>query len=318
MEQMKVTIIVPVFKAHNYIEKCADTLLSQTYDNIEYFFVNDCTPDDSMALLQNVIDKHPERKPNVMIINFETNQGHAHARNVALKQSTGNYIIQIDADDWVELDLIEKLTSKAIKEDADIVCCGYVVEKGNSREEHVINPEDIGCKGLSEYKFTLDYSAHWNKLMKASLIKDNEIYCIEGTNNWVDVGQVVPLRLMANKVVTIDDILYHYNATNENSVSKRITDRRIDDMIRIAQVVSNFIIDHSKNNMNVQAQYLKFYAKTHLITAERHDYKRWRQTFPDSNIYIFKYPISLTHKVVYFLASLHLGFVYELLKRVRR
>lgn len=313
-----VTIIIPVFKAQDFIERCAVSLLEQTYENIEYYFVNDCTPDDSIIILQRVISRYPQRVPSVNIINFETNQGHAHARNVALKLCRGEYVIQIDADDWVETDLVEIMLKEAVEANADITCCGFWVEYTNNREEHYVNSEDIGRKGLSEFKFILDYSAHWNKLVKLSLIRDNNIYCIEGTNNWVDVGQVVPLRFAANKIVAVQKCLYHYNACNENSVSKHVTEKRLDDMVKIAKAVTDFIDNHSTGEFYIQSCYLKFFAKAPMITGKLHQYKRWRETFPEVNKYIRLYPVDKYHKIMYILSTHHLSCIYELSKMVNK
>lgn len=313
-----VSVIVPVFKAKDYIERCACSLFEQTYPNIEYIFVNDCTPDNSVELLEDIVKRYPERYPNTKVINFEKNQGHAHARNVALKQCNGDYVIQIDADDWVETDMVEILLKEALENDADMSCCGFYIEKANYREEHFVNADDIGAKGISEGKFVLDYSAHWNKLIRTSLIKDNNIYCVEGTNNWVDVSQILPLRFTAKKIVAVQKCLYHYNACNENSVSKHITMKRIDDMVKIATSVCAFVEKNSQGQYYKQLCHLKLFAKAPMITGNNNLYKRWRSTFPESNRYIWSYPIDRFHKVMYILALFHLSFVYEIAKKINK
>ena len=121
MSNPLVSIIVPVYNAENFIEKCAATLFEQDYDNIEYIFVNDCTPDNSIKVLNRVIENFPNRKDNIKIINKLKNEGLPQARKTGLENSNGKYIMHVDSDDWVELDMVSSLVKEAIKTDADMV-----------------------------------------------------------------------------------------------------------------------------------------------------------------------------------------------------
>ncbi|MDR0829587.1 MAG: glycosyltransferase, partial [Prevotellaceae bacterium] len=111
-----VSILVPIYKVSAYIERCAHSLFQQTFENIEYIFVNDCTPDDSIEKLQKIIEQYPNRKPFVKIIHHKKNRGLAETRNTALYNSTGKYIQHIDSDDYIELNMIEEMYKKAIEE----------------------------------------------------------------------------------------------------------------------------------------------------------------------------------------------------------
>ncbi len=309
-----VTIIVPVYKASSFIEKCAKSLMVQTYENIEYIFVNDCTPDNSIQLLETTIEKFPRRGKATTIINLERNQGHAHARNVALKCCHGEYVIQIDADDWIESTMIEKMLRTAIRDNSDIVACDFIREEKEKSIYWSVNVDDIGHKGLLNFKWILQYSAHWNKLIRTSLIRNNNVYCIEGTNNWVDVGQIVPLRFVAEQISVVNEGLYHYNAFNENSVSRKITDKRISDILKTAEIVYNFISSKSNGEYEKSLCFLLFRAKSALLLPERNEYKKWLSTFPQANRYIFSYPISSPLKVLYWLAAHHIYFPLRLVK----
>ena len=315
MSNKLVSVIVPVYKASKYIERCAETLLAQTYGEIEYYFVNDCTPDDSIEILNRVVSKYPERK--VRIINLEKNMGHAHARNLALNICQGEYVIQIDADDWVEKNMIEKMLDSAIENDSDIVCSEFVWEKNNTVEYCHVNESDIYRDGLLNCKWTLEYSAHWNKLIRTSLIKDNGIYCIEGTNNWVDVGQVARLRFMANKISVVHEAMYHYNANNENSVSRHISDKRLNDMIFVAKTVSDFIESHTNGEYETSIGYLKFLAIAPMLATQRNEYQRWLETFPESKKHIMKYPLRTGSRILYWLAAHGIYLPLRIMKQLK-
>ena len=105
--QQKVTIGVPVFNVSSFIERCAVSLFEQSYQNIEYIFVDDCSPDDSVEILRDVIDRYPLRKKQVQILRHDTNEGVAGSRNSIIKACTGDFLTQVDADDWLDKNAIK-------------------------------------------------------------------------------------------------------------------------------------------------------------------------------------------------------------------
>jgi glycosyltransferase involved in cell wall biosynthesis len=119
------SIIVPIYKVERYISPCTHSLFGQTHSDIEYIFVNDYTPDNSIKILLEVLKNYPDRSEQVKILNHEYNRGLAAARQSGLDAATGEYLIMVDSDDWLEIDMIAKMYEKAIKEDADIVIADF-------------------------------------------------------------------------------------------------------------------------------------------------------------------------------------------------
>lgn len=119
----KVSVIIPVYNVEPYIERCARSLFEQTLEEIEYIFVNDCTPDASMRILQNVLEDYAQRKNQIIIINQPYNMGAAKAREVGIKAATGEYIIHCDSDDWVDCDMYRQMYEKAKADNLDYVIC---------------------------------------------------------------------------------------------------------------------------------------------------------------------------------------------------
>ena len=105
---MKVSVLVPVYGVEKYIERCARSLFEQTYSDLEYVFVNDCTPDQSIEILKKVMAEYPQRKNAVKIVNHAKNRGLAAARNTAYDNATGDFVTIVDSDDWLEWDALEK------------------------------------------------------------------------------------------------------------------------------------------------------------------------------------------------------------------
>ena len=120
-----VSILVPIYGVEKYIEQCAETLFQQSFADIEYVFVNDCTKDRSVEILQQTIDRFSERKSQVILIQHEHNKGLGGARHTAFAASRGRYIMHVDSDDLLPLDAVEKLVKAAEKSGADIVDGGF-------------------------------------------------------------------------------------------------------------------------------------------------------------------------------------------------
>ena len=111
-----VSVIIPVYGVEKYIERCARSLFEQTMEDLEYIFVDDCTPDASMDILARVMDDYPARRCQVKVLHNEVNRGLAYTRRRGVEASTGDYIIHCDSDDYVEKDIYEKLYAKATEE----------------------------------------------------------------------------------------------------------------------------------------------------------------------------------------------------------
>ena len=112
MTTIRVSVLVPYYKASDFIARCARAIFEQTYQNIEYVFVDDCSPDNSIGILENVLLEYPQRKEQVIIIKHERNKGVSAARNTALRNSSGEFAIFVDSDDDMPRDAVEKLVKK--------------------------------------------------------------------------------------------------------------------------------------------------------------------------------------------------------------
>ena len=105
----KVSVIIPVYNVEKYIEKCARSLFEQTLDDIEYIFIDDCSPDNSMLVLSKVLKSYPKREAQVRIIRNPENKGVAYSRTIGMKAATGEYMIHCDPDDWVDKELYQNM-----------------------------------------------------------------------------------------------------------------------------------------------------------------------------------------------------------------
>ncbi len=225
IENYKVSVCVPVYNVDSYIERCARSLFEQTYDNLEFVFVNDCTPDKSIECLQNVIKEYPQRKEQVRIINHKENGGLAKARNTAVDESTGVFIIHVDSDDYVDIYMVSCLVSKQKEGNYDIVSADsldvYKSYKVRYNQPFFKSSVDMTVK-------LLDKSVRgsiWARLIRKSLYIDNKIFAEEGLNNGEDC-LVMPQLAYNSKLVAIVSLpLYYYNQTNESSYTNIFSEK---------------------------------------------------------------------------------------------
>jgi len=127
-----VSVVIPVFKAEPYIERCAVSLFSQTLDDVEYIFVDDCSPDRSMNILREVLSRYPARILQTRIERTPVNSGPAYTRNLGLKLASGDYIITCDSDDYVDIRMYGTLYRKALESGAALVQCDIAVQDGQT------------------------------------------------------------------------------------------------------------------------------------------------------------------------------------------
>ena len=312
--EYKVSVIVPIYNVEEYIEKCARSLFAQTLDDIEYIFVNDCTPDNSIEVLLHVIEEYECLKHRITIINNETNLGLAQTRDVGLKASHGKYIYNCDSDDWVETNMLEVMYNKAIEEDADMVCCNIVLERLDSRTiyRYPYSYETLE-NGLLALKFGELYNGIWNKLIKRDLYFKNHIWHYPGINMGEDSAVTVRLRYFSKKTVIVPAIFYHYNRSNVNSMCIQLPSTAIYQYIELSNYLEIFFIEQNERiRFRVVISALKFISKQNILRQER-DYSKWYSIFPESHQYIFKYSfLSRLGRFKWYLCA-HLPYIFKLI-----
>lgn len=225
MKNDKISIIVPVYNTEKYIKKCIDSILNQTYNNIELIIINDGSTDNS----ENIIKKIIKNKSNVIYKKIK-NSGVAHARNVGLDLVTGKYVGFIDSDDYISKDMYKELYETAIKEKSDIVTSGY--NKCYKDKEIQYFPKDKTVFGKSVIE-SKDIFLNTNpylplKLFSMDLIKKNNIKFDEDLRIFEDLLFCYKLYLVANKISYVDESYYNYNCNNGTSLTNSFSIKMFD------------------------------------------------------------------------------------------
>lgn len=230
MNRPKVSIIVPVYNVEKYIARCLDSILNQTYDNIEVVVVDDGSPDASMQ----IVAQYAQKDNRIKVVSYGCNRGLMVARDFGFKASTGSYIMHVDSDDYIVPDAVAVMLNAAQDNGADLVC-------GNFDKAHVdgtFSP-DVCCKlsygsdAQSVYRSVLKGELPHNlcgKLFSRDLYShDYNIY--EHMINAEDAMLFYQLVQYIKKAVVIDHVVYHYFVNTQSSTHVKFTTKAIDNIV---------------------------------------------------------------------------------------
>lgn len=240
----KISIITPVYNADLYLEECLNSLVNQTLEDIEIICVNDNSKDKSLKILQNFAKKDKRIK----IINFDETSGQSRARNVALESVSGEYIGFVDADDFVDLDMFEKMYKKA--QNADMVMCQAKVfdDKVKTYKDDAYFALECFDDKFAEKPFThedtVDFITEinvsvWNKIYRTKFLKKLGVKFQEGFI-YEDLPYFYEVYTQAKKVVLLKEFLYSYRINNQNSTMTR-TDKNVKDRVDMASLTYDIL-----------------------------------------------------------------------------
>lgn len=306
MEQnIKVSILVPFYKVENYVGRCMESLFTQTYKNIEYVFVNDCTPDKSMEVINEMIDKYGVSSQCKMIIH-DQNQGISVSRNDCLDNMTGDFFLFIDSDDYIDNDMVELLVEAALKENADISGCGYIEEYADHSVEHPQKYSNDHDEMMRAITLLTIKGVMWKLLVRSTIVTEHrdEVRFIPDRNMVDDYLFCCQIFYYAQRFTSVDRCMYHWIQYNPNNYthttifaveSQAAAIRKTEDFFREKGIYS---IVEKELNMR------KFVSKLPLLLdITCLDVKKWRTLFPESNYVIKQMSLSVGNKLICLLAS---------------
>lgn len=227
METYKISVIVPVYNAEDFLERCVDSLLNQTYQNLEIILVDDGSGDDS----GNICNRYADEDERVKVIHKE-NGGLISAWKRGVQESTGAYLCFIDSDDWVDLIMIEELAKKLTGSEKEIISSDYVIEHENGNKQYVWQALAPGEYGKAELRHKIVPQLLGNekrfvcmsrcmKLISGNLIKNNMKYSNPIINMAEDTTIMLPSLLDCERLVIMDHkAWYHYAYVTSSIVHK--------------------------------------------------------------------------------------------------
>ena len=226
MQQPKISIIVPIYKAETYLNACLDSILGQTYQNLQIILVDDGSPDGCGA----ICDAYKAKDDRICVIH-QPNSGVSAARNAGLSAATGDWIGWVDADDWIDSDMIAYLLRNALDEQADICVCGRYEERPNRTayfgwQRRALLEQKTALKALLDNQVLDD--ALYDKLWRRELFQDIQFpvgYTYE------DLATVYRLFGKAARILCLPEPKYHYrhrggSITGDTSLPNRMNHYR--------------------------------------------------------------------------------------------
>ena len=264
----KVSVVIPVYGVEKYIERCARSLFEQTLDDIEYIFVNDCTKDRSIDILNEVINDYPVRKQQVRIVHHEENKGSALARQSGWQTANGDYIISCDSDDWVDLNLYESMYNVAVEKDADIVVSDYMfVEGGDANKicglrDEKANKEQV----INDLMYMRTSWSLCNKLIRNDLFGHINEFPQKYMGD--DMGVVLPLFDIANVIAYCPNVCYNYDvrmSTPSHQTTLNATIRNYNEVVGNLAIVRRHYSKYKQYTYRRPLYFLLFNFKLWLL-----------------------------------------------------
>lgn len=297
---MKLSIVIPVYNVNKYIERCVRSLFEQSLEDVEYIFVDDCTPDNSIQILEKILMCYPNRRAQVKIIHHDCNLGLTSARNTGLKYATGRYIAHCDSDDWVDLEMYEKLIEEAENSNSDIVYCDIMMHYAGGITEV------YSAASCAEDKTELmrNYIASvWTSVVNMVVRKDlydrHTLKSPSHISYCEDYWLSVRLFHFANKISKVSRPFYNYNRTNETSIihclnRKSEQEERIANLETIDFFKSEGVLDRYTKELS-----WRILKSTHDSIYHPGRYREFLEIFPVAHNYIWSCPFVNTKSKVF-------------------
>lgn len=315
----KLSVIIPVYCVENLIERCARSLFEQSLDDIEYLFIDDCTPDKSIDILKRTLEDYPHRKSQVVIHRMDHNSGQAVVRKWGIQHSCGDFIVHCDSDDCVCADAYKTCYDAAISGKYDIVFFDFDRSDGihhNYINRNIPLEKDLLLGGLISGNIM---GALWGMVVHRSIYSSISVWPKGNMNE--DLVLSVQLINSANRFFYIPQIYYMYYY-NKNSITAINDKRKTLTNFESACVNVNLLIDYLNNNklsLKFQNEIVALKcAKLNLLAhclLDSEIRKIWKRTYPEIGFRILFNPsVRRTDKIVYFLSQI---MVYPILYKLR-
>ena len=270
---IKVSIVIPVYNVEKYLERCLFSIVNQTYKEIEIILVNDGSKDNSGAICDQFVKKDLRAK-----VVHQENRGLSEARNTGLRNVTGDYVMFLDSDDWLEFDAIEFLLGQAISQNADMVVGGVfrtsnVVEHPkNTPVSYLLTQEEYAKRYFKIESQTIEYYV-WNKLYRRRVVEG-----IEFPSGFFaeDVPTMFRYILNSQTIVVTDKIVYNY-FINTSGLTAKFTSKHFD-VLKGWDLVCQYAKSSNNDRYKEWAQINRYRADLALLTeiALSLDYKNIR------------------------------------------
>ena len=278
-----VSILIPIYNVEKYLGKCLDSVFSQTYKNVEFVFVDDCSTDNSYNVLISSIKQNNIPEYKYTIVSHKQNEGIAVSRADCIANAKGEYVQFVDSDDWIEPDMTETLVEATKSSQIDLVGCYFIKDFLSGKQTRHSENYSQSCAENMVLCINYDISTVlWKMLIRRSLFSYFKI------TPHVDIVEdyiiSVKLYFYANSFAVVDKYMYHYVQYNEGRVSFQ-TLRSITNHIKGVKEVEEFLKTKELITPNISNLFnlRKFNIKSNFLTKNMFDIQAYRTTFPEAD-----------------------------------
>lgn len=211
-----VSIIIPAYNTEKYMRKCLDSVVNQTYTNLEIIVTNDASTDTTLDIIQ----EFAHQDSRIKVVNNITNKGNGIGRNSAIKMATGEYILFVDSDDYIKAHTVEKMLEAILQSNVEVAVLGHVEhgdkEPKSEKKKIVQLPEITGKESKEEiFKlFLLQFNGiiiqPWSYFVKKEFLINNNIFFDESGIYFEDIIFTTKLLYFTSGIVPVKEVLYHY------------------------------------------------------------------------------------------------------------
>lgn len=298
-QRIKVSVIIPVYGVEAFVGRCVESVMLQTYTDLEVIIVDDKSADGSMGIVEEVVRRYPER--NVKILHHEVNKGLPSARNTGLAAATGEYVYHFDGDDYADPDLIADMVAATDGGRVDVVYSDWTLSYETS-ERYMPQPmvETPGQMLEQILRGRMKYNV-WNKLVRRSLYEENDIRFPDGYGMGEDMTMIKTVAV-ARSVSYVPKAHYHYVKTNAGAMTENVSDKAMAQIEHNVKSATEFLMRGEFADERL-CSIFKLSVKYPLLFSNRtEDYKKWRKWFSEANKHIGDRTFSLHTRVLQWIA----------------
>lgn len=295
--QIKISVIIPVYKAEAYIDKCIQGILGQTFNDFELLLILDGSFDKS----EDICDRWALQDSRIKMLK-EQHAGVAHARQVGLENSKGEYIFFVDADDVVSPNMLEEMYNVAKEQDADVVVSDFTELTNEGDTYRSQKPTTLN--GLSILEDILNgklYGALWNKLIRTETIRETQAHFTEALTMREDLVFLSELLPHVDKVAYIPKVFYGYERRNVSSLTNNYLNESLD-YYRQEVLWNSLILQNQHISESSRNKILNYYSQLAYITLRKGLFNKeeWDKSFHPYQREIAKIKMGYKSRIVSF------------------
>ncbi len=320
---MKVSVIIPVYNVSEYIERCLLSVLNQTWEDLEIIVIDDCTPDNSMEIVNRIAENH-SRGNIIKCFAHGRNSGLSAARNTGIRNAIGEYVYFLDSDDYLSHEAIQLLSEAVSENNADFAIGNYKVEGADYWAPPLKMTSGIINRNkeiLRAYTTDLWYVMAWNKLVNRDFLLDNDLFFQEGIVHEDDLWSF-KLACVSRKMAVVETVTYFY-FMQPNSIMRAPSLFNLKCRVAVIQYMFQYVTSSEQLQRNpyiyvyyenLKAKYfdrILYYTDDRIFQFESYiQFRRNRYPLPVKTIISIKQARILILRNLHYLFSERLGYLY--------